>query len=299
MPPVRNLTVYVLPHSHTDIGYTAIQTDIEEKQINNLLQGLAHARRTADYPAGARFMWNVEVLWAADLFQRRLHRTIAPSSWTSVKRGEVALEGMYLNELTGLCRPEELVRLFRYATQLSQQTGVPIESAMISDVPGYTWGTVTAMNQAGVKYFSIAPNYFDRIGDILVQWENKPFWWVGPDGTSRVLVWIPFRGYATSHIYGQMSPQFVAEFCEGLQKRDYPYDIAYMRWAGHGDNAVPDPSICEFVKEWNATHDSPQFHHLIDERSVPRLRTAIWRPTAAGAGGLDAVLGRWSGVVSG
>ena len=259
VPPVRNLTVYVLPHSHTDIGYTAIQTDIEEKQINNLLQGLAHARRTADYPAGARFIWNVEVLWAADLFQQRLSAEHRTEFLEAVKRGEIALEGMYLNELTGLCRPEELVRLFRYATQLSQQTGVPIESAMISDVPGYTWGTVTAMNLAGVKYFSVAPNYFDRIGDILVQWENKPFWWVGPDGTSRVLVWIPFRGYATSHIYGQMSPQFVADYCEGLQKRDYPYDIAYMRWAGHGDNAVPDPSICEFVKEWNATHDSPRF----------------------------------------
>ena len=70
--PVRKLTVYILPHSHTDIGYTAIQTDIEEKQINNLLQGLADARRTADYPAGARFVWNVEVLWAADLFLQRL-----------------------------------------------------------------------------------------------------------------------------------------------------------------------------------------------------------------------------------
>ena len=62
-----------------------------------------------------------------------------------------------------------------------------------------------------------------------------------------------------SHIYGKMSPQFVTEFCEGLERRGYPYDIAYMRWAGHGDNAVPDPSICEFVKDWNATHDSPRF----------------------------------------
>ena len=30
-------TVYILPHSHTDIGYTTIQTDIYEKQVNNLL----------------------------------------------------------------------------------------------------------------------------------------------------------------------------------------------------------------------------------------------------------------------
>ena len=72
LKPVRKITVFILPHSHTDIGYTAIQTDIEEKQINNLLQGLADARRTAQYPEGARFVWNVEVLWAADLFLQRL-----------------------------------------------------------------------------------------------------------------------------------------------------------------------------------------------------------------------------------
>ena len=65
IPPARTLTVYLLPHSHHDIGYTAIQTDIEEKQINNLLEGMAAAHRTADYPEGARFVWNVEVLWGA------------------------------------------------------------------------------------------------------------------------------------------------------------------------------------------------------------------------------------------
>jgi hypothetical protein len=259
LPPARRLTVYILPHSHTDIGYTAIQTDIEEKQINNLLQGLADARRTADYPAGARFVWNVEVAWAADLFLKRLPEQHRQEFLEAVRRGQVALHGMYLNELTGLCRPEELVRLFRYATQLGARTGVPIDSVMISDVPGYTWGTVTAMSQAGIRYFSVAPNYFDRIGTILVEWENKPFWWIGPDGTSRVLVWIPFWGYAMSHRYGKLSSQLVEDFCEGLASRQYAYDIAYVRWAGHGDNAVPDPSICDFVKEWNATHVAPRF----------------------------------------
>ena len=259
LKPSRKLTVYVLPHSHTDIGYTAIQTDIEEKQINNLLQGIADARRTANYPAGARFVWNVEVMWAADLFLQRLTPKQRAEFFDAVKRGQVSLNGMYLNELTGLCRPEELLRLFRYATQLGERTGVPVDSAMISDVPGYTWGTVTAMAQAGIRYFSVAPNYLDRIGDILVQWENKPFWWVGPDGRSKVLVWIPFWGYAMSHRFKTMSPQLVEDFCAGLEKRDYPYDIAYVRWAGHGDNAVPDPVICDFVKEWNATHAWPQF----------------------------------------
>ena len=65
----------------------------------------------------------------------------------------------YANELTGLCRPEELLQLFRYSTRLGKQCGVRVNSAMMSDVPGFTWGTVTALSQAGIRYFSAAPNY--------------------------------------------------------------------------------------------------------------------------------------------
>ncbi|MEN6428353.1 MAG: polysaccharide lyase family protein [Phycisphaerales bacterium] len=259
LKPVKKLTVYITPHSHTDIGYTEIQTAIEARQVQNLLDGIAAAKRTAGYPEGSRFVWNVEVLWAADLYLRRLNDQQRADFLDAVKSGQVVLNGMYLNELTGLCRPEELVRLFRYATELAERTGVPIDAAMISDVPGYTWGTVTAMAHAGVRYFSVAPNYFDRIGTILRTWENKPFYWMGPDGQSKVLVWIPFWGYAMSHRYGQMSPRLVEEFSDGLEERGYPFDIAYVRWSGHGDNAVPDPTICEFVKDWNAKYTWPRF----------------------------------------
>ncbi|MEI7900588.1 MAG: glycoside hydrolase family 38 C-terminal domain-containing protein [bacterium] len=259
VPARRQMTVYVVPHSHTDIGYTEIQTAIEKKQVNNLLEGIAAARKTADYPEGARFKWSVEVLWAADLYQRRMNDRQRADFLDAVKKGQVSLCGMYLNELTGLCRPEELIRLFRYSTKLSEQCGVKIDSAMISDVPGYTWGTVPAMAQAGIKYFSAAPNFFDRIGTILREWENKPFYWVGPDGTSKVLVWIPFWGYAMSMRYGGMSATLVKDLMEGLEGRKYPYDIAYVRWAGYGDNAVPDPSICEFIKEWNGKYAWPKF----------------------------------------
>ncbi|MEN6336508.1 MAG: polysaccharide lyase family protein [Phycisphaerales bacterium] len=259
LKPVKKLTVYITPHSHTDIGYTEIQTAIEAKQVQNLVDGIAAAKRTADYPEGARFIWNVEVLWAADLYLRRLDDQQRADFLDAVKKGQVVLNGMYLTELTGLCRPEELVRLFKYSTELAAKTGVPIDSAMISDVPGYTWGTVTAMAQAGIRYFSVAPNYFDRIGTILRDWENKPFYWVGPDGQSKVLVWIPFWGYAMSHRYGTMSAKLVEDFSDGLEKRNYPFDIAYVRWSGHGDNAVPDPAICEFVRDWNAKYAWPRF----------------------------------------
>ncbi len=305
--PVRPLTVYILPHSHTDIGYTEIQTAIEDRQVQNLVEGIAAAKRTANYPEGSRFVWNVEVLWAADLYLRRLGPQQRAEFFDAVQRGQVVLCGMYLNELTGLCRPEELVRLFRYATQLTEQTGRPIDSVMISDVPGYTWGTVTAMAHAGIRYFNTAPNYFDRIGTILREWENKPFWWVGPDGQSKVLVWIPFWGYAMSHRYGKFSPKLVEDFYDGLEQRDYPYDIAHVRWSGHGDNAVPDPVICEFVKDWNAKYAWPRFiisgvseaFRAFEERhgaQLPAVRgdwTPYWED-GAGSSALETAMNRES-----
>ena len=257
--PVRKLTVYILPHSHTDIGYTEIQTNIEKKQVNNLLQGIEYARKTKDYPEGSRFIWNVEVLWAADLYLQRMNEQQRKEFFDAVKDGSVALNGMYLNTLTGLCRPEELLRLFKFSTELSLKCNTKIDAAMMSDIPGNTWGTVTAMAQAGIKYFSTAPNYFDRIGDILVKWENKPFYWSSPSGKEKVLVWIPLKGYALSHSIGKLSSDFVSSYSRDLEKTKYPYDIAYIRWSGHGDNAVPDPEICEFVKDWNAKYEWPKF----------------------------------------
>ena len=50
--PARKWVVYLLPHSHVDIGYTAVQTDVERKQMRNIDAALELCRKTADYPLG-------------------------------------------------------------------------------------------------------------------------------------------------------------------------------------------------------------------------------------------------------
>jgi len=260
LQPVRKMTIYILPHSHNDIGYTEIQTNVERKQLNNLLTGMAYAEATHDYPPGARFVWNLEGVYAADLFLHRMNTQQQQQFIAAVKDGGVALNGMYVNTLTGLCRPEELLQLFHRSREVAALCDTNVDAAMISDVPGYTWGTVTAMAQAGIKYFSAAPNYFDRIGDILQQWEDKPFYWVGPSGKEKVLVWIPYKGYALSHGMPEgLTKKFVGDYIAELKRKAFNYDISYIRWSGHGDNAVPDRSICDFVKYWNTNYSWPKF----------------------------------------
>jgi hypothetical protein len=259
LQPVRKLTAYILAHSHHDLGYTDLQSKIEERQMHNIDLGIDLARKTANYPEGARFVWNLEVLWGADLYMRRKSQAEKDTFIDAVKRGWVSLNGMYANELTGLCRPEELLQLFRYGVDLGRQCGVRVDSAMISDVPGYTWGTVTAMSQAGIRYFSVAPNWFDRIGSLMVEWQDKPFWHISPSGKEKVLVWVPWSGYAFSHIEREMSVELVAKYQDRLDSINYPYEISYERWSGHGDNAVPEGQICEFIKTWSQEYEWPKF----------------------------------------
>ncbi|MEX1827361.1 hypothetical protein [Luteibacter sp. CQ10] len=256
--PVRRMDVFVLPHSHHDLGYTERQADVEDRQVRNITRAIELARQTERYPDGSRFVWNLEVLWGADLYLRRASAAGQAEFVEAVKKGWIALNGAYANELTGLCRPEELIQLFRFGTELAERTGTPVDSAMMSDVPGYTWGTVEAMAQAGIRYFSAAPNYFDRIGRFMDTLQDKPFWWVSPSGKSKVLFWIPWTGYAMSHVM-KADDDWVGKYQARMDEVKFPYDISYVRWAGHGDNAEPDPGIVDFVKAWNATYEWPKF----------------------------------------
>jgi hypothetical protein len=271
LTPVRKWQIFLLPHSHVDIGYTALQADVEKKQNANIETGLRLAQATGDYPEGARFKWNVEVLWPVENYLRDATPEKRAEFIAAVRSGQIGLDAFYGNILTGLCRPEELLNLMGYATRLSKLCGVPIESAMISDVPGYTWSTVSAMGQAGVKYFSFAPNYFDRMGGTMKEWQNRPFWWEGPDGKTKVLSWCPSRGYALGHLIGdgEAVARFLPEYLTELETNAYPYDITYLRWNVHGDNGSPDEKLADVVRDWNAKYIYP---HLVISTTAEAFR---------------------------
>jgi hypothetical protein len=277
LKPVRKWVVYLLPHSHVDIGYTHVQTDVERAQWKYLEMAMEAARKSADNPPGARFKWNVEVLWAVDSYLKQATPEKRQAFFDAVKAGQVGLQALYGNELTGLCRPEELLRLVGFAQRLSQEAGVPIESAMITDVPGYTWGIVPAFAHSGVKYFSIGPNGGDRIGHTITAWGDKPFWWVGPNGRDKVLVWMTGTGYYQVF----QSPDKLLDYLAQLEAKGYPYDFVQVRHC-LGDNGAPDVNFADKVRAWNETHAYPklviatseEMFHDFERRYGDRIPTA-------------------------
>jgi hypothetical protein len=257
LKPARKWVVYLLPHSHIDIGYTHLQPAVMRRQCDNIEKALDLCDKTAGYPPEARFRWNVEVLWAVDSYLRKAPAAKQQRLLKAIRAGQVELDGMYGNELTGLCRPEELLQLMKWGIVLGRRCGVKVESAMISDVPGLTWGTVASFAQAGVKYFSLGNNFIDG-GRTMPAWEDKPYYWLAPDGRQKILCWLPYLGYAFGHVHRKDVEKVLPEHLAELERKGYPYDITYLRWNVGGDNGPPDETLSDMVKNWNAKHASPR-----------------------------------------
>jgi alpha-mannosidase len=255
--PGRKWVVYLLPHSHVDIGYTHVQTEVERLQHQCLERALELCRKTADYPQGARFKWNAEVLWAVDSYLRQAPPEKQRQLVDAVRAGQFGLDALYGNELTGLCRPEELLRLMQWSVTIGRRCGVKVEAAMVDDVPGFTWGIVPAMAQAGVKYFSIGPNLNHRVGRALTAWEDKPFYWLAPDGQHKTLCWVTHAGYGYGDTIGYQLAERLPEYLAQLERTRYPYDIVQLHWS-RGDNQPPDAALPDVVKNWNANHRYPK-----------------------------------------
>ena len=297
MRPMRKWTVYILAHSHHDLGYTDIQPHIIEKQMHNYDLAFDDIARCKDFPDGAKYVWNAEVLWSLDDYLKNYPQN-EPKMIEAIKGGSIYPNAWYANELTGLCRPEELLRLSTFGLRLRQKTGVSIDSAMMSDVVGMSWGSIQALNEAGVRYLSNGPNQSARIGSAVSATEDKPFYWLSPSGNNKILFWTPWGGYGAQGRIGHLdwpgAGGPLLSHLQKLQNENYPYDMCYIRWSGWGDNAKTDEALAPFVKNWNETHAYPHFviaststaFHALEDRygkDIPVLKgdlTPYWEDGA-------------------
>ena len=268
--PVRPLEFWFIPHSHLDIGYSDYQPVVEKKHWENLEKAIELAEKTSNYPAEARFKWNVEQLWAVETYLRQASPEKKQKFYEAVKKGWVGLQATLANELTGLCHPEELLEWTAFARQLEKEGLPPVKSAMITDIPSYSWSVVPALALAGVQYFSSGPNYMpmlfdggDRVGWALKAWADRPFYWVSPSGREKILFWMAGRGYSWFHglHLGNFTPakkREILEYAAELEAANYPYSLVQVRYTVGGDNGPIDPALPDAVKAWNEEFISPK-----------------------------------------
>ena len=121
--PCRHYTIYCIQHSHMDIGYAYLQAKTLELHRQYLETGLKRNTETASLPTDDRFRWNLESLVEVDDWLKTATPEQIAQFQTQAQTDNLGLSALYCNELTGLCRPEELAALLACANRL--RTAVP------------------------------------------------------------------------------------------------------------------------------------------------------------------------------
>jgi hypothetical protein len=286
VPAKRHWTVYIYPHSHVDIGYTNTQSNVEIIHKRNLINGIELAVKTAGYPEGARYLWNTEVLWPVERYLRTASPEEKKVIINAVQKGYLHLDAGYIHTNTSTSADEEFFEFFRYGRELAKITGTKLETLVQVDIPGMSWGVVPVASKLGIKYCFAMNNGSDRVG-LSTEMSFKPFWWVGPDGKSKILFLQPgdytpgakAKGFAywplmagqtdpskliqlvkTDHPREHFIDKYLEEKLPELERASYyPYDIFAMTWA-MADNTPVDADLPDAVKSWNEDYAFP---HLV------------------------------------
>jgi alpha-mannosidase len=267
LSPPRHWSIYLFHHSHTDIGYTELQTRIFKKHAEYLDDVVNYCRETEDYPDDAKFRWNIEISWALQNYMKHRPEKKVKELLDLVRQGRVEVGAWYL-QLSDMFAHDELIRAVDFAAELGKKYGLPIRSAMNDDVTGWSWASPQVLSRAGVRYFATGINETRSRAPLR---RPNAFYWESPDG-SRILHWngehYLLANYAFRlHEGVEKSSPLVEKYLRDLEARgDYPYDlIAFNVGARVTDNSPPGRKLSDIVRDWN------------ERWAFPKLRLAVMR----------------------
>ena len=263
--PVRPWHIFVVHHSHLDLGYTDVQSHILRLHLDFIDEAVAFCDRTRELPENSRFRWNFEVAYPLTLYCRQRGTAALRRLGRCLQDGQMEVCALTANLHAETCAYEELIGALGDAHALGKRFGVAIRSAMYTDVPGLPWTMAQLLAADGVRYLSMAPNN-NRAPLHESRAFDRPFWWRTPDG-ARLLTWFtddPRQVYQEGNHLGftdsyEAVLQALPVKLVGLEAAGFPYDALHLRCQGeYADNGPPNLRISEVAQRWNREWIWPQ-----------------------------------------
>jgi hypothetical protein len=292
-------TIYVMPSSHWDLGFTAPPEEVLPRLKPHIDEVIANAKRDSE------FRWTIESVWQ---IREWLARTSegdkkAPQQIQDfvdlVNKGQIQVSAVFGSMHTEFMGAEQLNRITYDMKDLEKRLGIKTDFAMMDDVPGFTLRLPQILARSGVHYFVNGSNLFLAGGTSLSPGQ-VPFYWQSPDG-SRVLTWQTqsrFGGYTEAFADYYLDPaarepytkeHFYPKEWEGLPKLEimqrgvdklldryakagYPYDAVLLLYLHDFVSSNEEATqLLPAVREWNAAGKQPRivvctpaefFHHM-------------------------------------
>lgn len=279
---MRKWEIFVIQHSHIDIGYTERQELIGDYHRQFLEQAVAFALspRQSKRDEAVKFRFTCEGFWTIEQFLANASKAQVSDFHKAVKLGYIELTAFYAH-FTELMDENTTRRMLSYAADYAKSIDYHLDVAMSCDVNGFCWGMADMLYDAGMRYLMTHVN--SHHGGYPFDKPFVPFYWEAPSG-KKILTWngityhkanlmglvpglnpdgdlgvpgldIKGRGGYTDVQDLSIAEKKVFAFTEGLKKQGYERDFIALNASGlYTDNSPPTDAICEHLEKWNSKH---------------------------------------------
>jgi hypothetical protein len=269
-------TVYIISHSHTDIGYTDRQEKITRYHADFIKQVVQTNRElaTGKHEEWQGFKWTCENYWQVEQFlkvasiedQNDFHKFVAEG------KIDVSLNYLNLNELVDDQMLRNKLKAAKDWAEYAKFTG---NSALTADINGYSWGYAQALSDYGItNLFSCVHSHH---GMAPLKELQRPFKWQTPNG-QEVFVWsgdhynmgnefllVPNSNVspsfqkqtATERAQAQvkLSQERVTRYVTSLKANQYAFNYVPIMVSGvFTDNAPANAGVMEMIQAVNKAY---------------------------------------------
>lgn len=275
---MKKWKIFLIQHSHVDIGYTERQEKIEQYQVDFIRQAVDYAL-IEKKDEGAPFKFTCESFWAVEKYLEAYGKEGEKRFLQAVETGRLELTAFYLHNAELLTR-SNLVGSLNRASAYAKKNSLVLNTALSCDVNGFPWAMADMLADKGVSYLMTCINTHHGgapFGKPLI-----PFYWTGPEG-KKVLVWNGLT-YHKANLLGLIpgpnpmgdagipgmksdkdGTEVVSDICQaevrvkamvdGLDSIGYPYDFLPIMGSGlYTDNSPVTKDYLELVDQWNEKH---------------------------------------------
>ena len=185
-------TIFIVPGSHLDIGYTDTPSRVREDRIEHIENAIRAAKRDPD------FHWFEEGGWSIDAWLQRYARDEKrlTAMRDLMKRGQIGVGATWLSPHAAAF-PQALEFLTVHLDELDRRFGYRPSVAVLNDPPSYPEALADALAAHGVRFLLVGANMFIS-GPFPVEVVRTPFWWETARG-NRLLVFIDPDGNTAAY----------------------------------------------------------------------------------------------------
>ncbi|MBQ7652038.1 MAG: hypothetical protein IJS15_13825, partial [Victivallales bacterium] len=139
--------VYLVHHTHFDIGYTDLPEEVVQQHVCNIDMAI---RLAQENPA---FRWTLESGSFVEYYLARRSHEAGEALLSLLRCGQFEVEALNMQMLTETAGGAELVRNVSITVESGRRHGYEVETAMLDDIGGYASYLPSILSQYGVKYF--------------------------------------------------------------------------------------------------------------------------------------------------